>query len=332
MTRELAAQALVDWLATDPTGSGDRDYLIIGDLNSYAKEDPIDAIKAGPDDLAGTADDYTNLIESVPGRRGLLVRLRRTVGLPRPRPGQPDARRPGHRRRRVAHQRRRARRRRLRHLVQAAIPGSPLRAERLPVIGPRPGRSSASTCSTTSSAGSRRRSTTRRSLNQVKAGKGVPVKFDLADGLGLDVLFGTPTATQFTCEGGAASDAVEATTSGTSGLQLDPVTGRTPTSGRPRRRGRTSAGRSRSPSTTARIARPCSTSRSSGPRPDPNERVARRAAPLMWPLARVLGDLDVRCATGRRRRSRLPRSAGGHRRRGSTCAVSALLDRLRHRR
>ncbi len=46
-TRTLAAQALVDWLATDPTGSGDPDSLIIGDLNSYDKEDPIDAILAG---------------------------------------------------------------------------------------------------------------------------------------------------------------------------------------------------------------------------------------------------------------------------------------------
>ena len=32
------------------------------------QEDPIDAIKAGPDDDAGTADDYTNLIEPVPRR------------------------------------------------------------------------------------------------------------------------------------------------------------------------------------------------------------------------------------------------------------------------
>jgi hypothetical protein len=61
-TRKAAAQALVDWLATDPTGSGDPDFLIMGDLNSYAQEDPIDAIKAGPDDTAGTSDDYTNLI------------------------------------------------------------------------------------------------------------------------------------------------------------------------------------------------------------------------------------------------------------------------------
>jgi Ca2+-binding RTX toxin-like protein len=34
----------------------------MGDLNSYAQEDPIDAIKAGSDDMAGTGDDFTNLI------------------------------------------------------------------------------------------------------------------------------------------------------------------------------------------------------------------------------------------------------------------------------
>jgi uncharacterized protein len=67
LTREAAAQALVDWLATDPTGSGDTDFLIMGDLNSYAKEDPIDAIKAGADDAAGTNDDYTNLIAQYQG-------------------------------------------------------------------------------------------------------------------------------------------------------------------------------------------------------------------------------------------------------------------------
>ncbi len=67
ITRTLAAQALVDWLAADPTGSGDSDFLIIGDLNSYDKEDPIDAIKAGPDDNDGTADDYTDLISLFQG-------------------------------------------------------------------------------------------------------------------------------------------------------------------------------------------------------------------------------------------------------------------------
>lgn len=52
LTREKAAQALADWLATDPTTSGDPDVLILGDLNSYDEEDPIDALKtAGYVDL-----------------------------------------------------------------------------------------------------------------------------------------------------------------------------------------------------------------------------------------------------------------------------------------
>jgi predicted extracellular nuclease len=62
LTRKAAAEALVDWLATDPTGSGDEDFLIIGDLNSYDKEDPIDAILKGSDDTLGTGDDYTDLL------------------------------------------------------------------------------------------------------------------------------------------------------------------------------------------------------------------------------------------------------------------------------
>ena len=47
LTRMHAAEALVDWLAGDPTGSGDSDALILGDLNSYDKEDPIDVLLAG---------------------------------------------------------------------------------------------------------------------------------------------------------------------------------------------------------------------------------------------------------------------------------------------
>ena len=39
----------------------------MGDLNSYAQEDPIDAIKAGADDTAGTGDDFTNLIAQFQG-------------------------------------------------------------------------------------------------------------------------------------------------------------------------------------------------------------------------------------------------------------------------
>lgn len=66
-TRRAAAEALVDWLATDPTGSGDSDFIIMGDLNSYALEDAIDEVKAGSDDIAGTADDFTNLIAQFQG-------------------------------------------------------------------------------------------------------------------------------------------------------------------------------------------------------------------------------------------------------------------------
>ncbi len=56
LTRTAAAAALVNWLATDPTGSGDQDHLIIGDLNSYIMEDPIVAIEAG---------GYASLLETL---------------------------------------------------------------------------------------------------------------------------------------------------------------------------------------------------------------------------------------------------------------------------
>lgn len=39
--RLSAAQQLRAWLATDPTGTAEPDVLILGDLNAYAKEDPV---------------------------------------------------------------------------------------------------------------------------------------------------------------------------------------------------------------------------------------------------------------------------------------------------
>ncbi len=60
-TRTAAANALKTWLAGDPTGSGDSDILIIGDLNAYRMEDPIMALKS-----AG----YVDLAESVTVRAG----------------------------------------------------------------------------------------------------------------------------------------------------------------------------------------------------------------------------------------------------------------------
>jgi hypothetical protein len=65
--RTSAAEALVDWIASDPTGSGDPDTIVTGDLNSYAMEDPIDVlIDAGYVDLARLfdgADTYSYVFD-----------------------------------------------------------------------------------------------------------------------------------------------------------------------------------------------------------------------------------------------------------------------------
>ncbi|MCP4047356.1 MAG: ExeM/NucH family extracellular endonuclease, partial [Gammaproteobacteria bacterium] len=58
LTRTSAAIAIANWLETDPTGSSDPDFLIMGDLNAYAMEDPIFALES-----AG----YTNLIKFLLG-------------------------------------------------------------------------------------------------------------------------------------------------------------------------------------------------------------------------------------------------------------------------
>ncbi len=56
--RTDAAEAMVDWLATDPTGTGSDNVLITGDLNAYDKEDPIDALTDG---------GYTDLVAQFGG-------------------------------------------------------------------------------------------------------------------------------------------------------------------------------------------------------------------------------------------------------------------------
>lgn len=53
LVRTAAAEAMVDWLATGPTAAAPGRELIIGDLNSYDKEDPIQV-------LTGAA--YTDLL------------------------------------------------------------------------------------------------------------------------------------------------------------------------------------------------------------------------------------------------------------------------------
>ena len=56
--RVNAANELRAWLATDPTGTAEPDVLILGDLNAYAKEDPINVF---------TANGWRDLIASYGG-------------------------------------------------------------------------------------------------------------------------------------------------------------------------------------------------------------------------------------------------------------------------
>jgi len=56
-TRLAAARELAAWLATDPTGSGDPDVLVLGDWNAYPREDAIAAFRAaGWAELLAQAD------------------------------------------------------------------------------------------------------------------------------------------------------------------------------------------------------------------------------------------------------------------------------------
>jgi len=71
LTRTLAAQELLDWLATDPTDSGTSHVLLIGDYNAYDEEDPVDALLSGGyDDLLEAfqgEDAYTFVFDGMLG-------------------------------------------------------------------------------------------------------------------------------------------------------------------------------------------------------------------------------------------------------------------------
>ncbi|MFQ5608829.1 MAG: ExeM/NucH family extracellular endonuclease, partial [Woeseiaceae bacterium] len=57
-TRATAAAATADWLLSDPTDSGDSDFLLIGDLNAYIEEDPLTAL---------ATDGRVNLVAAASG-------------------------------------------------------------------------------------------------------------------------------------------------------------------------------------------------------------------------------------------------------------------------
>ena len=62
-------------------------------------------------------------------------------------------------------------------------------------------------------------------VNVLKAGATVPIKFSLGGNHGLNVLDGTPAALRYDCVSGAVQDTVEVTTSGNSGLTFNASTG-----------------------------------------------------------------------------------------------------------
>uniref|UniRef100_UPI0024DF5FBC ExeM/NucH family extracellular endonuclease n=1 Tax=Rhabdaerophilum sp. SD176 TaxID=2983548 RepID=UPI0024DF5FBC len=64
--RELAAKALDAWIDSDPTGTTDDDYILLGDFNAYFQEDPIEfLISQGYENLQETrlTDPYSYVFD-----------------------------------------------------------------------------------------------------------------------------------------------------------------------------------------------------------------------------------------------------------------------------
>ncbi len=71
LTREYAAQRLMEWIETKPTGVTSPDAFVVGDLNSYEEEGPVEAfIEAGyRDAIQSLGDDaFTYKFDGVYGR------------------------------------------------------------------------------------------------------------------------------------------------------------------------------------------------------------------------------------------------------------------------
>ncbi|HLO36293.1 MAG TPA: ExeM/NucH family extracellular endonuclease [Candidatus Deferrimicrobium sp.] len=215
LTRTAAAEALVDWIATDPTHSGDRDVLVVGDMNAYAKEAPIDVfVNAGFQNVieryAG-ADAYSYVFD---GQTGYLDHALASPTLAAQLAGAaewhnnadepavldyntdfksaaqitdlyaPDAYRASDHDPLVVGL----------NLLHYAFSGYQAPVDNPPVI------------------------------NATRPGASVPVKFSLGGDRGLDVLFRQPTSTGYTCQSGAPVDTLETEAAGGSGLQYDPLT------------------------------------------------------------------------------------------------------------
>ena len=71
-TRVVMAQSLWDWLQRDPTGSGSKNYIVLGDFNALGEEDPMRLLKSRGlrDVLAETAVEplYSYVFQGESGR------------------------------------------------------------------------------------------------------------------------------------------------------------------------------------------------------------------------------------------------------------------------
>ena len=112
-TRTDGARAIVDWLATDPTGTGENDVMIIGDLNAYRMEDPIRVFEEAGYLNTKTRNGSQGSFPCGGGPPSYVFGGQ--WGKPRLRPGQPLPRRPGDRCHRLDGERPRARGTRLQY-------------------------------------------------------------------------------------------------------------------------------------------------------------------------------------------------------------------------
>jgi predicted extracellular nuclease len=215
LTRTAAARALVDWIATDPTHSGDRDVLVVGDMNAYAKEDPIDVFRAagyqnvidrfvGADAYSYVFDGGTGYLDHALASPTLAAQLAGAaewhINADEPTDLDyntdfksaaqianlyaPDAFRASDHDPLVVGM----------NLLHLSFTGYLAPVDNQPIV------------------------------NVLRAGASVPVKFSLGGDRGLDVLFRQPTSTGYTCQTGAPTDTLETEASGGSGLQYDPAT------------------------------------------------------------------------------------------------------------
>ncbi len=86
VARTNSARELAAWLKSDPTGTGETDALILGDLNSYAKEDPIRTLEeagftnlvakyVGPDAYSYVFDGQWGYLDHALGSAGILSQV-----------------------------------------------------------------------------------------------------------------------------------------------------------------------------------------------------------------------------------------------------------------